>query len=139
MGTPSSLSLSYSSYFLTSVKSTINKKKKKNKRKVQIKTRPRSNKFSVARDEPSRCVRAPLRSAGEPRCCWGRGRGLARGRGHRLSVTTEPSVFKSHCSCFDLICRCWIISISSDQSSHVGALAPNTGEQYRCTNFCHQV
>lgn len=29
MGTPSSLSLSYSSYFLTSVKSTINKKKKK--------------------------------------------------------------------------------------------------------------
>lgn len=105
-------------------------------------TLPPFNKFSAAIHEPSRCVRAPLRSAGEPSSAGGgaeHGAESSRvcGRGHRLSVTGDLSVLEAHRGnfCFDLRVEGLIASISSDQSSHAGALAPQNGEEYCCTNF----
>lgn len=94
-------------------------RRSKKGRKVQIKTRPRSNKFSAARDEPSGCVRAPLRFAGERSCNWTRG-GAEAGAGSTLvchnATDSRMSLWKFMFS-FD-VWRPLIISISSDQSSH---------------------
>lgn len=56
---------------------------------VQIKTPVQQ--VSEVRDEPSRWARVPLRSAGDMSWFWRRGRGVTRGRGHRLSVTEGQS------------------------------------------------
>lgn len=112
-------------------------RRSKKGRKVQIKTRPRSNKFSAARDEPSGCVRAPLRFAGERSCNWTRG-GAEAGAGSTLvchnATDSRMSLWKFMFS-FD-VWRPLIISISSDQSSHAVTWHPKNGEQHPCTNFC---
>lgn len=87
-------------------------------RKVQIQIRPRSDKFSAARDEPSGCVGAPLRFAGERSCYWTRG-GAEAGAGSTPvchSATDSPISLWKFMFSFD-VWRPLIISISSDQAA----------------------